>query len=316
VYFKNDKRVAAYLVCVVIATVFWFLNALSKTYTVDVIAPVSYVNLPANKTLANNLPDEVELTIKAHGFTILRRKLSFLISPLEFNVNDLTNNRMIDNRKSSFVFPTRLFLNELAYQLSNDLEILSMNPDTMYFKFDKMGQKKVKVKPIVQVNLKKQFQISGDIVTIPDSIIVNGPQSTLDTLHFVYSVKKQFAAVNEPIRTEVNIKPIKELFFEPQTVKMVIPIEEFTEAQQSVPLVFENLPDNMNIKLFPARVKVSFQVGLSRFSGIHPEDFKLSVDYSDILNGKQRLKITINSNPAFIYALKITPEEIEYLIEN
>ena len=315
-YFRNDKRVAAYLVCVAIATGFWFLNALNKTYTDDIIAPVNFVNLPNNKILASDLPDKVELTVRAHGFTILRHKLSFLISPLEFNVNELTNNRMVESKKNSFAFPTRQFLTELSYLLSNDLEVLSMNPDTLFFNFDKSGHKKVKIKPSVQIDLKKQFRISGEITTLPDSVTVNGPQYMLDTLRSVTTVKKQFSLVNEPVHTEINLKTVKDLFFEPQSVKLVIPVEEYTESQQSVPVSFENLPENVKVKLFPARVKVGFQVGLSRFSGIHPEDFKLMVDYNDIQKGKQRLKIKVKSNPAFIYAVKITPEEIEYLIEN
>ncbi|HEX7585490.1 MAG TPA: hypothetical protein VF373_12435 [Prolixibacteraceae bacterium] len=316
VYFRNDKRVAAYLVCVIIATGFWFLNALSKTYTVDIVAPVHYVNFPNNKTLANNLPEQFDLTIEAHGFTILRHKLSFLVMPLEFNVNDLTNNRMTESKKSNFAFPARQFLSELSYQLSNEVKILSMNPDTLFFKFSKMGQKRVKVKPVVQVKLKKQYQISGNIETIPDSITVNGPQSALDTLHFACTKVLRFNAVNQTIQSEAMVSPLKELFFEPHTVKLDIPVEEYTEAEQSVPVVLINQPANANVKLFPSKVKISFQVGLSRFSEIHPEDFKLTVSYKDIIDGKQRLKIKAESIPAFLYELKITPEEIEYLIEN
>ena len=316
VYFRNDKRVAAYLVCVIIATGFWFLNALSKTYTVDIVAPVHYVNFPNNKTLANNLPEQFDLTIEAHGFTILRHKLSFLVMPLEFNVNDLTNNRMTESKKSNFAFPARQFLSELSYQLSNEVKILSMNPDTLFFKFSKMGQKRVKVKPVVQVKLKKQYQISGNIETIPDSVTVNGPQSALDTLHFAYTNVLRFNAVNQTIQSNAMVSPLKELFFEPHTVKLDIPVEEYTEAEQSVPIVLINQPVNANVKLFPSKVKISFQVGLSRFSEIHPEDFKLTVSYKDIIDGKQRLKIKAESIPAFLYELKITPEEIEYLIEN
>ncbi|MDP2334955.1 MAG: hypothetical protein Q8N05_00605 [Bacteroidota bacterium] len=316
VYFKNDKRVAAYLVCIAIATGFWFLNALSKTYTVDIIAPVSYVNFPNNKTLANNLPEKFELTIKSYGFTILRRKLSFLFVPLEFNVNDLTSNRMVDSHRSSYTFPSRQFLSKLSYQLSNDLEILNMSPDTLVFKFDKLGQKHIKVKPVVQVNLKKQYQISGEIKTVPDSVLVNGPQSVLDNLHFVLTEKKQFHQVDRSILEEIKIKPVKELYFEPQSVKMNIPVEEYTEAQQSVPVVLVRKPADVNVKLFPAKVKITFQVGLNRFSEIHPEDFKLTVSYTDIQKGKQRLKITAESSPDYLYDLKITPEELEYLIEN
>jgi hypothetical protein len=316
VYFRNDKRVAAYLICVAIATGFWFLNALSKTYTENLIVPVSYINFPNNKTLASKPVDQFELKIKTHGFTILRHKLSFLFMPLEFNVNEMTNNRMVESKKSSFVFPSRQFLTELSYQFSNEVEILSMSPDTLVFKFDQMGRKRVKVKPSFRVNLKKQFQISGDVVTSPDSVMVSGPQSSIDTLHFVSTESLKFDASDQTISTNARIFPIKGFYFEPQSVRVNVPVEEYTEAQQSAQVVLDNQPSDTNVKLFPAKVKISYQVSLNRFSQIHPEDFKLTVTYNDIKEGKPRLKITAETIPAFIYALKITPEELEYLIEN
>lgn len=316
VYFRNDKRVAAYLVCVAIATVFWFLNALSKTYTVKIIAPVQYVNFPNNKTLANNLPENFEMTVRAHGFTILRRKLIFLLGPFPFNVNEMTNNRMLENKKSNFAFPTRQFLTELSYQLSNDMEILSMSPDTLFFRYGQMGQKRVKVKPLLQVKLKKQYQISGEITTEPNTVVVNGPQSSLDTLQFVSTKLKEFNAVDESVSVKAEINPVKEFFFDPQSVEIVVPVEEYTEAQRLVPVLLTDAPAGVKVKLFPAKVKVSFLVGLSRFSEIHPEDFKLAVSYTDIEGGIQRLRIKAVSIPAFLYDVKINTEEIEYLIEN
>ncbi len=316
VYFRNDKRVAAYLVCVAIATVFWFLNALGKSYTVELMVPVKYVDFPNNKTLASNMPAEFELTIEAHGFTILRQQLSFLVMPLEFNVNELTNNRMTESNKSYFEFPTRQFLTELSYQISNDLKIISINPDTLIFKFDKMGKKRVKVKPNFRLNLKKQYQVSGDITTIPESVIVNGPQTLLDTLHWVSTEKEIFDQVEENIHVEVPLNQVKELFFEPKSVILNIPVEEYTEAEQTVPVTMVGQPEGMTIKLFPSKVKVKFLVGLSRFSEIHPEDFRLNVSYNDILEGKLRLKVKAISEPPHLYDLKIAPEDIEYLIEN
>jgi len=316
VYFRNDKRVAAYLVCVFIATGFWFLNALSKTYTVDIIAPVSYVNFPNNKTIASKPADQFNLKIKAHGFTILRHKLSFLFMPLEFNVNEMTENRMQDSKKSSFAFPSRQFFSEMSYQLSNELDIVRMSPDTLFFKFDQMGNKRVKVKPDIKLDLKKQFQISGVIEIKPDSITVNGAQSTLDTLQAVYTETLRVNNADQSITTQAKIRRMNEIYFERQNVKMTIPIEEYTEAVQSIQVMLVNQPEGVNIKLFPSKVKVSFQVGLSRFSQIHPEDFKLTVQYNDIMEGKQRLRIKAETIPAFIYSLKISPEELEYLIEN
>lgn len=316
VYFKNDKRVAAYVVCVIIATGFWFLNALSKTYTVDLVIPVKYVNLPDNKTLSTQLPDKFDLKVRAHGFTILRHQISAVFMPVEFNVNDMTDNRMLEKRRNSFAFPTRQFLPDLAYQLSSELEILSMNPDTLFFKFDKMGQKKVKIQPVLKVNLKKQYQISGEITTQPELIAVDGPQSVLDTLKWIMTEPLKFNLVDKTIQTEAVLQKIDETYFETAKVNVTIPVEEFTEAQLPVQVELTDAPDNLNIKLFPSKVKVTFQVGLSRFKDIQTQDFKLLVSYSDIKEGNQRLKIKLESSPDFLYDLKVTPEEIEYLIEN
>ena len=316
VYFKNDKRVAAFVVCVAIASGFWFLNALSKSYTVDITIPVTYSNLPNNKTLTNKLPEQFDLRIKAFGFTILRNKLSFLFMPFDFNVNDMTDNRMMESKRNSFDFSSRQFVSDLTYQLSNEIEILNISPDSLHFQFDKMGQKRVKVKPMVTVELKKQFQISGKIQISPDSVNVNGPQPLLDTLKFVLTELQKFHSVEKLINTEASLQKIKDAYFEPEKVTVKIPVEEYTEAQLSIPILLTNQPSDLNIKLFPSKVKVAFLVGLSRFQEIKPEDFKFSVSYSDIAEGKQRLKIISESTPDYLYELKITPEEIEYLIEN
>lgn len=316
VYFKNDRRVIAYLICVGIATGFWFLNALNKTYTVKMTIPVTYINLPNDKTLENQLPDKFDLTIRSHGFNILRQQVSSLFSPFEFNVKEMTNNRMMISKRSSFAFPSRQFLTELSNQLSSEMDILSMSPDTLFFKFGKMGHKMVKVKPRVKVNLKKQFQISGDIQASPDSILVNGPQSMIDTMHFVMTDLQKFNSVDEPIEAEAPLSKIKEVYFDPQQVVINIPVEEYTEAQLSVPVAVKDRSSEVNVKLFPEKVKVTFKVGLSRFQEIRPEDFKLAVTFSDINKGKQRLKVMPESIPAYLYDLKIAPEEIEYLIQN
>lgn len=312
----NDKQLFVIIICLAISTGFWFLNALGKYYTVEVKVPVKYVNLPNNKTLANVLPNEFSLKIRAHGFTILRKKASYFFSPFEFNVNEITKNRMTESKRSNFEFPTRNFYNEISNQMSYDFEILGMTPDTLFFSYGEMGSKKVKVIPNVKIDLKKQYEISGEIKSTPDSVIISGPQTMLDTIEQIGTEIKKFNITDKSIQEEFTVKKIQNLFFDPPTIQVNIPVEEFTEANLSVPITINNIPENLNIKLFPAKVKVTFLVSLSRFSVIKPEDFKLSVNYTDITSGIQRLKINIESKPAFIYALKISPEELEYLIEN
>lgn len=282
------------------------------------LVPVTYTNMPNNKILANKLPDKFELTIKAHGFHILKHKIAYLFYPLEFNVKEMTDNRMNISKRTNFIYPARQFITELSSQLSNEneMEILKMKPDTLTFKFDKLGQKWVKVKPLVTVDLEKQYQISGEITTSPDSILANGPQSVLDTLEVVTTNLKRFNAVAQPVKESVSLPKINEVILDTTNVTVNIPVEEYTEEQLSIPVKLKDQPSDVIVKLFPEKVKLTFQVGLSRFHDIDPEDFKLSVSYKDIQQGKQRLKVNVELFPSYLYDLKVTPEEIEYLIQH
>lgn len=282
------------------------------------LVPVTYTNMPNNKILANKLPEKLELTIKAHGFHILKHKIAYLFYPLEFNVKEMTDNRMKISKRTNFMYPSRQFLTELSNQLSNEneMEILKIKPDTLFFKFDKMGQKWVKVKPMVTVDLEKQFQISGEITTSPDSILANGPQSVLDTLNEITTNLKRFNSVANPVKESVSLPKINEVFLDTSNVTVNIPVEEYTEEQLSIPVKLKDQPSDVIVKLFPEKVKLTFQVGLSRFHDIDPEDFKLSVSYKDIQEGKQRLKVNVELFPSYLYDLKVTPEEIEYLIQH
>lgn len=282
------------------------------------LVPVTYTNMPNNKILANKLPDKFELTIKAHGFHILKHKIAYLFYPLEFNVKEMTDNRMNISKRTNFIYPARQFITELSSQLSNEneMEILKMKPDTLTFKFDKLGQKWVKVKPLVTVDLEKQYQISGEITTSPDSILANGPQSVLDTLEVVTTNLKRFNAVAQPVKESVSLPKINEVILDTTNVTVNIPVEEYTEEQLSIPVMLKDQPSDVIVKLFPEKVKLTFQVGLSRFHDIDPEDFRLSVSYKDIQQGKQRLKVNVELFPSYLYDLKVTPEEIEYLIQH
>lgn len=312
---RPDKRIIIYLVCVGIATVFWMLNMLGKEYTADLDIPVRYTNLPANKVLTTDLPKKFTLHVNAFGFTLLRHKLSLTFSPLIFNVNDFTRNMMEAGKRPNYIILTNQYLNEITDQFSSDVEVLSINPDTLHFNFDQMIQKKVKVYPNVQVEPKRQYQLSGPIRTKPDSVLVFGPRTVLDTLKQVSTRYRNFKSVSENIQDNVSLVDINDVEIKERQVTVNIPIEEFTESQMLIPISIENKPDSINLKLFPNRVKVSFLVGLSRYSEILPADFKLVVSWNEMDQSRSMLRVETRAVPPFVKSVKIIPDEVEYLIE-
>jgi hypothetical protein len=312
---KDNRRLMVFLVCLAIATVFWFLNALNKEYTVDLTFPVKYTNLPKNKILASSPPDHFTLKVNSWGFTILRHKLSMAFAPLVFNVNEFTAGQMENSPNSNFRIGTRKLINRFSNQVSNELKIVEIQPDSVYFTFDRVVRKKVKVKPEITYELKKQYYLSDEITTTPDSVVISGAESILDTIQFVRTRAQHYKELDKSIQRNVQLESSKNYKVEPARVILKIPLEEFTEKQVTVPITVTDVPENVNVKLFPDKAKINFMVGLSHFSDITENDFNLTVPYSGIEAKKEILKIRLNAEPQHILSVTVTPEDVEYLIE-
>jgi len=312
---KSQRKIITFFVCVCIATVFWFLNALNKSYTVDIEFPVKYINLPANRVLSNNPEDKFTLTVSSYGFTILRHKLSLAYSPLIFDVNEFTHGQLQNTDRSRFVISTGQFINRFSSQISNELKINAIHPDTVVFSFEKMKKRMIKIIPEVHLDFVAQHDLNRSIIIVPDSVLVNGPESIMDTLSYVYTVSQEYTEVKESIKRNLALKENKSLTYEPSRVMMIIPVEEFTEKNLMVPVYVNNLPEDKHVNLFPEKIRVSFQVSLSRFNKIKADEFRVCVEYKDIQQQKETLSLKLEVQPIDLKTISIYPSRIEYLIE-
>ncbi|MGE4586654.1 MAG: hypothetical protein AB7D05_04865 [Mangrovibacterium sp.] len=312
---RNNKKLVAYLVFVGIATIFWFLNALNKQYSVELTFPVKYTNWPKGRILVSDPPREFVLRVNSFGFTLLRYKLSMAFSPLIFNVNVFTSGKIESSDRSTFKIATRPFINRLSSQVSNELKITGIYPDTLVFRFEQVVSRLVKVQPVVSYTLKRQHFLNGKIITVPDSVRVSGPGSLVDTLSFVASVPRHFKEINHSMQQQISLAGIKQLEYSTGKVMLEIPVEEYTEKQLQIPVTVRNLPADTRINLFPEKVNLSFMIGLSRFREVTPEDFLVTVSFADILQQKDLLELKLEKQPPFIQSVSIFPEQIEYLIE-
>ena len=217
--------------------------------------------------------------------------------------------------KARYAISSRQFTDDIADQISNELQINHIWPDTVYFNFDKIVTKMVQVKANVAIELKKQFYLNGTVFTRPDSVLVSGPLSVLDTIDFIQTNAQIYTEVDQSIQRNVSLEESDQLKFQTKRVVLNIAVEEFTQKEMEIPITIEDLPDSLKINLFPAKVKLNFMTSLSSFNDIVEQDFKLVVSYQEILQNQERLAISLIEMPANLQTLTFSPKEVEYLIE-
>ena len=292
------RNVVTYGICVTIATVLWFLNALNKEYTTEITYPIKYTELPKGKLLVSEPPKEMTLAIKAHGFALLRYSISTSFLPIVLNVSSLLDKK-----------------DRISTQLNTDIQLISIKPESITFKFSRFESKRVPVIPRVEYTLKRQYMLKNDISVTPNHVDISGPASILDTLKAVYTEPISLKNLSKEVTKTVSFEEIYGTQINENDAKVKIEVERFTESKKTVPLVVKNLPDSLLIRLFPHSIDVTFDVGLSRYEVVSDTSFSFYVDYNQIKNNPASLKIEIERSPRHIKDLVFTPETVEYLIE-
>jgi hypothetical protein len=305
-----------YLFFVGVATIFWFLNALGKKYTTTVNYPISYVNLPENKVLTNKLPNQLELKVNAFGFDLIRYKLSsaFLSNP--FDVKFYTNNRIENSSMRSYSLPTAQIVSRFERDLSSSIQLLTISPDTLFFEFSPIIEKKVPVYSHVKTTFEQQYMLDGMIRLSVDSILVKGPSSKLDSITSVETDELVFTDLKKTTQKNVSIKKIDGVEFSQRKVEITVPVEQFAEEKMNVPVQVRHLPDSLLIRLFPGNVKLLYFVGFKKHNQVSPDLFDIEVDYKDILaGGNNKLALKLVRKPSFVSNVRFQPQEVNYLIE-
>ncbi len=312
----SNKKLVVYVFFVGIATIFWFLNALSKEYTTNVNYPVKYINLPKNKVLTNELPSRLTLKVSAFGFDLLRYKLStaFLSNP--FDVNEYTNNRLENESLKKYNLLTSQIANRFEKELSSSIRLQGISPDTITFELSPILEKKVPVKLNISNSFEQQYMLGGEITLSEDSVVVKGPSSVLDSIFNVETELLVLSDLDKTVKKNVVLKEGKGIEFSLRKIEVTVPVEQFTEAKKLVPIRANNLPDSLLIRLFPRDVKVSYFVGLKRYDNVSADHFDVVVDYNQTLSeGSNRLTISLMGKPTFVSNVRFYPQDATYLIE-
>jgi len=313
---KINKQLLIYLFFLVVSLIFWYLNALSKDYTTDIYYAVNYEDFPKGKILINELPAKIGLKVKGFGFTILRCVLAGYVKPLSLSLNQYPIEVLTRNNNTQYFLLTKYARDYIATQITNELQLLDVKPDTLFLNLTDVLEKKVPVKLKLNLHFEKQY-MQGHELLKPDSVLISGPNSIIDTMSYVETRELKKKKVNDTIIQSLEILKINKITCQPNKITAIIPVIKYTEITFSIPIEADNVPDSLYLRTFPSNISLSCWVGLSDYDKMSPFLFRAVVDYNTINNNQQHSKLKINliKIPANVNNITFYPKSAEYLIE-
>ena len=308
---KTSKKIPKTFISFLVASfLIWLLITFSKEYTTVITYAVVYKNIPQNKLLQETPIKQLDITVKASGFKILRS--SFKNKKIELEASTLQR-----KKRTKFYFLTRNQVTKIQKQLLFGVELLEIAQDTIYLNLGLLTSKKVALKANLEINYHIGYDLLNNIKISPDSIIISGPESQVKKINYLELNELKLNDVKSNFLEEVAILKTNNNFkFSALTTTISGSVDKFTEGKLQIPFTTKNLPKDINLTTLSENVEVVFVVALSNFSKISEASFKVDCDY--IMSEKNNLGYLIPKvilAPDFIKSVKIIPKKIDFLIQ-
>ena len=313
--FSYHKAIV-FVVCLALSAFLWLLNSLEKRYTSRISVPVKYVDVPKDKQLSGSLPPNFDLIVDAYGYTLLSYKLRLALSPILLNVSELADNIYDRGNRYRYTISTVNHKEEIEKQISSEIRIISIKPDSLVFNFSKIISKKIKVSPNLKLGFENQYYLENKPFAVPDSLLVSGPENLLDTLTAIPTVYQEFNKLNHTVEKIVAIQPLRGITNDLSEVKLVVPIEQNTEVTFDIPVQVLNNPPDIVLKTFPGMVKVTCRIGLSKYKKLDYSTFRAFIDYEKITDKDARLAVNFENHSNVVLSASYAPREVEYILEH
>ena len=198
-----NKELPVFAFFLLLSFVFWYLNELSKELEGTINYPVRYINPPKERIVTGELPAKLEMNLRGPGYTILKMKLSGSRAPVVIDFSKTTPKRL-PGRSPNYYLVTSGLIQSFSKQLRADFEIIAINPDTLFFGYDKLVRRRKAVIPDLDIELAQGHKVV--IVSDPDSITVMGPEHILDTLRGIPTRHRSFKRMNENFKARIPLE--------------------------------------------------------------------------------------------------------------
>lgn len=307
--FFKTKKVNIFLVFLVLSFSFLMLTKLSKDYTQTISFNIEKINIPQEKVIIEDSSHKLNITLKTYGFKLIQYLLYKPKLKIDFS--------KLDKNQSYYHWTDKDNRVEVINQLNANVEIISINPDTLFFKYD---ENFVKTVPIVlkdDIQYSIGYDLLKPIEMTPDSIKVIGPKVLLDTIYNVTSETLKLQDVNSNISSLLKIKKStnNQIKYSSESILVEASVTKFTEGELEIPIDILNVPETISLSFYPKTVKVFFYTSLQDYNKISSSDFKVECDYRLIDETIDFFEPKVVLKPRFVKNVRLNTNKIEFIIK-
>lgn len=285
------------VLCIFAATVFWFFNALNKTYTTNVNFPLHFDFDSKTYVAVKALPEHVRINVTGNGWDLFKRRAGVKVSPLEFPLERPSETKKIIGSTLPVFFSSQL----------SGLQINFVITDTLYIDLEPRADRWIKLAmDSLQYNLKKGYLLVSDVSISPDSVLLEGPMRLINKFKEPVPLQLRQRNIDDDFNEEVEIEiPSSDVIKRnPPTVTVKFSVDKALVIEDSLEIVMKNIPPTVSA-VEKRKIPVTITIPENASKQFVIDSVKAVIDLRNFRRGEAKVLPQINGLPPFSQVTKL-----------
>ena len=305
-----NKQLLTFALFFAISSLFWLFVTLNENIREELSLPIKLINVPENVVITTELPTDIQVSAIGKGGTMLLYKFKNDRQTIIIDFKAFANNT------GRIVVSSTEILKQVAAALPSGLQVIDVRPKQIECYYNYGEKKRVPVRLLGELKANTNFFVT-QVINKPDSVTVFARKEILDTITAAYTTPLFLHNLADTTHTSIAFQHIRGAKFVPAKAGITIIADRLVEKTVAVPVQQVNFPATKVLRTFPASVNITFQVGMSQYRNITADNFVIVLHYEDLLlSSSSHYRLSLKSLPPGVRNARISPEEVEYVIED
>jgi len=303
---QNGKEILTIALFIMVSAALWWWHAMNTVRENQLTIPVVYTGIKANIHLTPDLPDRLLIHVSENGERI--RAFRKLAPELTIDLSDAFP------RESGDLLITPEMLNtQLERLLPGSTVLLDTKPERIRARYTRQHSKKVPVHFAGELHTASQYQIAGEPVCQPAGVTIYGSSEQLKAVEQIETQATVFRHLKDSNLLSVSLVAPAGIRLQQDSIQLQVIAERFTEKVFTLPVRVRKQPNGTVVRLFPAQVEVTVQVGITHFQSLQDNQIDVYCDYPT--DGRTLLPVEVKVHNPHVTQVRTSPGNVEYMVE-
>jgi hypothetical protein len=299
------NKIPLLIISIAFSVIIWGTISLSEEYYANVNVPLRVVGFPNGFSIGSEIPENITIKLRGIGWKLFAVNIG----------KDVTYNISVSGDSGFVQIKLMDHLTDNRWMLS-ELDIIDIVPNSLSFSIERRIKKKLPIVADLNLEFKAGYGLAKQVVLEPDSVVIDGPQSVVNSLTEIKTKEIKLSSLDKLIIKNIGFIYLPGTSYGTKFVSVNLDVQRIVDKQfDDINVEVLDVPPDRDVILLPNKISCNVRGGIEILGKLEKNQFRVFVFYRDVVldtlgNVIPHIELPVNTTLKYI-----KPERLRYIIK-